>query len=69
MIESYLRANNMFVDYNEVGKFQVFFFGSDFLFESHSFLCELQPQEEKKYSSYLNLDLSEVEPCMSGPKR
>lgn len=26
MIESYLRANNMFVDYNEVGKFQVFFF-------------------------------------------
>lgn len=25
MIESYLRANNMFVDYNEVGIFQAFF--------------------------------------------
>ncbi|CAI9090269.1 OLC1v1025008C1 [Oldenlandia corymbosa var. corymbosa] len=44
MIEGYLRANKMFVDYNE-------------------------PQEEKVYSSYLDLDLSEVEPCLSGPKR
>ncbi|KAB2051529.1 hypothetical protein ES319_A12G060600v1 [Gossypium barbadense] len=44
MIESYLRANNMFVDYNE-------------------------PQIEKVYSSYLQLKLEEVEPCISGPKR
>ncbi|CAN1220259.1 Aconitate hydratase, cytoplasmic [Linum perenne] len=44
MIESYLRANKMFVDYNE-------------------------PQLERVYSSYLQLDLSEVEPCISGPKR
>ncbi|XP_021822858.1 aconitate hydratase, cytoplasmic [Prunus avium] len=44
MIESYLRANKLFVDYNE-------------------------PQSERVYSSYLELNLSEVEPCMSGPKR
>jgi len=44
MIEGYLRANKMFVDYSE-------------------------PQEEKVYSSYMDLDLSEVEPCLSGPKR
>ncbi|KAJ4798653.1 Aconitate hydratase [Rhynchospora pubera] len=44
MIESYLRANKMFVDYNE-------------------------PQAERVYSSYLELDLASVEPCISGPKR
>eukprot|EP00261_Vitis_vinifera_P000699 XP_002263337.1 PREDICTED: aconitate hydratase 1 [Vitis vinifera] len=44
MIESYLRANNMFVDYS-------------------------QPQVEKVYSSYLELNLEDVEPCVSGPKR
>jgi len=44
MIEAYLRANNMFVDYNE-------------------------PQAERVYSSYLELDLTSVEPCVSGPKR
>ncbi|XP_041993000.1 aconitate hydratase, cytoplasmic-like [Salvia splendens] len=44
MIEAYLRANNMFVDYNE-------------------------PQQERVYSSNLQLDLSDVEPCISGPKR
>ncbi|XP_042006400.1 aconitate hydratase, cytoplasmic isoform X2 [Salvia splendens] len=44
MIEAYLRANNMFVDYSE-------------------------PQQERVYSSDLQLDLSDVEPCISGPKR
>ncbi|MCL7047606.1 hypothetical protein MKW94_007896 [Papaver nudicaule] len=44
MIETYLRANNMFVDYNE-------------------------PQQARVYSSYLQLDLEDVEPCVSGPKR
>ncbi|KAG0460775.1 hypothetical protein HPP92_020640 [Vanilla planifolia] len=44
MIESYLRANKMFVDHS-------------------------QGQEEKVYSSYLELNLEEVEPCISGPKR
>ncbi|KAK9268939.1 hypothetical protein L1049_000705 [Liquidambar formosana] len=44
MIEAYLRANKMFVDYNE-------------------------PQQERTYSSYLQLDLADVEPCVSGPKR
>ncbi|OIV99207.1 hypothetical protein TanjilG_06512 [Lupinus angustifolius] len=44
MIETYLRANNMFVDYNE-------------------------PQQDRVYSSYLELNLSDVEPCISGPKR
>ncbi|KAL3635483.1 Acyl CoA oxidase [Castilleja foliolosa] len=44
MIEAYLRANNMFVDYSE-------------------------PQQERAYSSFLSLDLSDVEPCISGPKR
>ncbi|XP_052207066.1 aconitate hydratase, cytoplasmic [Diospyros lotus] len=44
MVEAYLRANKMFVDYNE-------------------------PQQERVYSSYLHLDLTDVEPCISGPKR
>ncbi|KAK4743633.1 hypothetical protein SAY87_009945 [Trapa incisa] len=44
MIETYLRANKMFVDYTE-------------------------PQQERVYSSYLELDLADVEPCISGPKR
>ncbi|KAH6788967.1 aconitase 3 [Perilla frutescens var. frutescens] len=44
MIEAYLRANNMFVDYSE-------------------------PEQERAYSSYLQLDLADVEPCISGPKR
>ncbi|XP_072955826.1 aconitate hydratase, cytoplasmic [Typha angustifolia] len=44
MIESYLRANKMFVDYSE-------------------------PQAERVYSSYLELNLEDVEPCVSGPKR
>uniref|UniRef100_A0A0D9Z1T0 Aconitate hydratase n=1 Tax=Oryza glumipatula TaxID=40148 RepID=A0A0D9Z1T0_9ORYZ len=44
MIESYLRANKMFVDYN-------------------------QPEAERIYSSYLELNLEEVVPCLSGPKR
>ncbi|KAG5021018.1 Aconitate hydratase, cytoplasmic [Glycine max] len=44
MIESYLRANKLFVDYNE-------------------------PQQDRVYSSYLELNLSDVEPCISGPKR
>uniref|UniRef100_A0A804MRB9 Aconitate hydratase n=1 Tax=Zea mays TaxID=4577 RepID=A0A804MRB9_MAIZE len=46
MVEAYLRANNMFVDYNE-----------------------FQTQTERVYSSYLELDLADVEPCVSGPKR
>ncbi|KAH8503163.1 hypothetical protein H0E87_014465 [Populus deltoides] len=44
MIESYLRANKMFVDYSE-------------------------PQIERVYSSYIALNLGDVEPCISGPKR
>lgn len=44
MIEAYLRANKLFVDYNE-------------------------PQQDRAYSSYLELNLDEVEPCISGPKR
>ncbi|KAJ6907739.1 aconitate hydratase 1 [Populus alba x Populus x berolinensis] len=44
MIESYLRANKMFVDYSE-------------------------PQIERLYSSYIALNLGDVEPCISGPKR
>ncbi|XP_024024109.1 LOW QUALITY PROTEIN: aconitate hydratase, cytoplasmic [Morus notabilis] len=47
MIEAYLRANKMFVDYSE-------------------------PQQEsffRVYSSYLQLDLADVKPCVSGPKR
>ncbi|OIV92670.1 hypothetical protein TanjilG_18021 [Lupinus angustifolius] len=44
MIESYLRANKLFVDYSE-------------------------PQVERVYSSYLELNLEDVVPCISGPKR
>ena len=29
----------------------------------------IQPQQEKVYTSYLQLDLADVEPCVSGPKR
>jgi aconitate hydratase len=28
-----------------------------------------QPQKDSTYSSYLELDLDTVEPCVSGPKR
>ncbi|XAR73729.1 Aconitate hydratase, partial [Bertholletia excelsa] len=42
VIESYLRANNMYVDYSQTGRV---------------------------YSSYLELNLEDVEPCLSGPKR
>ncbi|PPS11717.1 hypothetical protein GOBAR_AA08927 [Gossypium barbadense] len=58
MIESYLRANNMFVDYDEARTFLLLQF---FLFKI--------PQQERVYSSYLELNLAEVEPCISGPKR
>ncbi|XP_078432566.1 aconitate hydratase, cytoplasmic-like [Wolffia australiana] len=44
MIETYLRANKLFVDYSE-------------------------SQDERVYSSYIELDLTDVEPCISGPKR
>ncbi|KAI6687507.1 hypothetical protein NL676_024335 [Syzygium grande] len=44
MIEAYLHANKMFVDYNE-------------------------PQQERAYTSYLQLDLADVEPSVAGPKR
>ncbi|GLU01079.1 hypothetical protein SLE2022_184050 [Rubroshorea leprosula] len=44
MVEAYLRANKMFIDYNE-------------------------PQQDRVYSSYLELNLADVEPCVSGPKR
>ncbi|MQM18245.1 hypothetical protein Taro_051236, partial [Colocasia esculenta] len=44
MIEAYLRANKMFVDYSE-------------------------PQTERIYSASLELNLEDVEPCVSGPKR
>jgi aconitate hydratase len=29
----------------------------------------IQPQQERAYTSYLQLDLADVEPCVSGPKR
>ena len=29
----------------------------------------IQPQQERVYTSYLQLDLADVEPCVSGPKR
>lgn len=29
----------------------------------------VQPQVERVYSSYLELNLEDVEPCVSGPKR
>ncbi|PON51493.1 Aconitase/Iron-responsive element-binding protein [Parasponia andersonii] len=33
------------------------------------FVDNNEPEEEKAYTSYLELNLSEVEPCVSGPKR
>lgn len=49
MIESYLRANNMFVDYNEVGKFQVFFWGQIF-YLSLTVFCVNCSLRKKKYT-------------------
>lgn len=75
MIEAYLRANNMFVDYNEVNHpyplyFLVLsFFISFQVFILLAFVNEFQPQQDRVYSSYLELNLDNVEPCISGPKR
>lgn len=33
------------------------------------FVDHNEPEEERVYTSYLQLDLSDVEPCVSGPKR
>jgi aconitase A len=41
---------------------------SSIALSKRSFSCG-QPQAEKAYSSYLDLNLEEVEPCISGPKR
>ncbi|KAF4401970.1 hypothetical protein G4B88_017482 [Cannabis sativa] len=76
MIESYLRANKMFVDYSEVYyaenptfrsmcHFQVF----NNMVSDLSIAIRYQPQVERVYSSYLELSLEDVEPCVSGPKR
>ncbi|KAA3453308.1 Aconitate hydratase, cytoplasmic [Gossypium australe] len=59
MIESYLRANKIFVDHNEARTFLPFSF----------YLSFTLPQQERVYTSYLELNLAEVEPCISGPKR
>lgn len=32
-------------------------------------MFNFQPVKDNKYSSYLELDLNTVEPCISGPKR
>ena len=74
MIEAYLRANNMFVDYSEVGLnacCDIGFFSENLVFSDYSVyvLSNCQPQQERVYSSNLQLDLSDVEPCISGPKR
>lgn len=68
MIEAYLRANKMFVDYSEVSSLHIFLL---FMYITSSLLIMFlnQPQQEKVYSSYLQLELSDVEPCISGPKR
>jgi len=72
MIESYLRANNMFVDYNEVCIICLLYavlLVLCFVTILPGMLFAIQPQQERVYSSYLELDLSEVVPCISGPKR
>ncbi|CAI5526547.1 unnamed protein product [Closterium sp. Naga37s-1] len=46
-IETYMRANNLFMDHATAG----------------------EAEAKRKYSSYLELDLATVEPCVSGPKR
>ena len=73
MIESYLRSNKMFVDYSEV---RIYFFVSLKIRSIWSLFSNLnlnglvlQPQEERAYTSCLELDLGGVEPCISGPKR
>lgn len=83
MIEAYLRANKMFVDYKEVSFAHYFSYFcyecppaghlifrrtcSGVLMSGHVF--DAQPQQDRVYSSYLQLDLADVEPCISGPKR
>ena len=77
MIEAYLRSNNMFVDYNKVKPFFVhihfpfvLLFHVDTLrFEINVMIFMIQPHQERVYSSFLKLDLADVEPCISGPNR
>ncbi|KAL5717762.1 hypothetical protein ACHQM5_010730 [Ranunculus cassubicifolius] len=40
-----------------------------YVLQFHWLLAVKMPQLDRAYSSYLQLDLSEVEPCISGPKR
>ncbi|XWS11228.1 hypothetical protein CRYUN_Cryun38cG0066100 [Craigia yunnanensis] len=40
-----------------------------YLRENKMFVDYNQPQQERAYTSYLQLDLADVEPCISGPKR
>ncbi|CAN1232473.1 Aconitate hydratase 3, mitochondrial [Linum perenne] len=40
-----------------------------YLRANNMFVDHDEPQQDRVYSSYLQLDLSEVEPCISGPKR
>ncbi|XP_031500013.1 aconitate hydratase, cytoplasmic [Nymphaea colorata] len=40
-----------------------------YLRENKMFVDYNEPQQERVYSSYLELNLSDVEPCVSGPKR
>nr|KYP48258.1 Aconitate hydratase, cytoplasmic [Cajanus cajan] len=40
-----------------------------YLRENKLFVDYSEPQQDRVYSSYLELNLSDVEPCMSGPKR
>lgn len=90
MIEAYLRANKLFVDYNEVinrflplnafqkkKKFPSLELYVPVIVELVFTLLDLrlmacfniQPQRKRIYSSYLELDLANVEPSVSGPKR
>lgn len=74
LIESYLRANKMFVDYSEV-KHVTHLFGYypiqhlSTIWFLNEYFSWTQPQVERVYSAYLELKLEDVEPCISGPKR
>lgn len=67
----------MFVDYNEVNSGNAFYISYHSHWRSYYglqqifffFFLSTQPQVERVYSSYLELNLADVEPCVSGPKR
>ncbi|KAK9062047.1 hypothetical protein SSX86_019231 [Deinandra increscens subsp. villosa] len=71
MIESYLRANKLFMDYSQDRQSEVKFPAGREEEEVRwkTRVKEGEPEGEMGFSSHLKLNLQDVDPCVSGPKR